>query len=134
MEDIALVAFISFGLAFVGVIGAAWVLQHFVALTAPPTRRAAWTVGIAYIVIAVLCMFVVPEEYWWAAPLAPIPGALVVFWWLQRDWRQLWIDDSKGVLNGVEIANDDWRVGLIFVVGIITLALLRALIRLATSH
>ena len=134
MEDIALVAFISFGVALVGVIGSTWLLQHFVALTAPPTQRAAWTVGIAYVVVAVFCAFAVPEEVWWAAPLAPIPGALVVFWWVQRDWRHLWIDNSKGAPEGVELANDDWRVGLIFVAGVIAFAVLRALIRLATSH
>ena len=133
MGDTAPVVFIALGLPLVGLIGATWLLQHFVALTAAPVHRAAWTVGIAYVVIAALCVFMTPEEYWWAAPLAPIPGALLVFWWVQRDWRQLWIDDSKGIPEGVELANDDWRVGLIFVAGLIALALLRIFFRLVSS-
>jgi hypothetical protein len=133
MGDILLIGILVSGIPLVGVILLTWLLQHFVALSAPPTQRAAWTVGTAYVGVAALCAFAVSEEYWWASPFLPIPGTLLVFWWVRRDWRQLWIDDSQGIPEGVELANDDWRIGLIFVAGLITLALLRTLFRLVTS-
>jgi hypothetical protein len=105
-------------------------LHYFVALTSPPTQRAAWTVGIAYLILAAICMVALPLEYWWAAPLAPVLGAPIAFWWWRNDFGRDWIDDSQGIPQGVELANDDWRVGLIFVGIIFALFALRFVIRL----
>jgi hypothetical protein len=109
-----------------------WILHFFVGLTAPPIKRAAWTVAIAYPVVALICASAVPAEYWWWAPVVPIPGALIIFTWWLIEFRRGWIDADAGE-EGVALANDDWRFGLIIVASIIGFMLFRALFRLVSQ-
>lgn len=116
------------------IIGAAsWIVQHVIALQAPPTKRAGSIVGLGYLVATVLLIFGVPDDYWWAVPFAGVPGALLLFWWWRRDFRQRWIDDTADFVPNVERENDDWRVGLIFVAGVLAIAAVRVLVRMASN-
>ena len=44
-----------------------------------------------------------------------IPPALVAYWFWRREFRRAWVDDND-IPEGVSLANDDWKVGLAFVV------------------
>jgi len=125
------VGFIAIALPLLAIGLVSWLLHYFVALTEAPARRAAWTVGIAYVVVSFATDLAMPPEYWWSVPLAAIPGAIIAFWWWKDDFGRAWIDDAQGIPEGVELANEDWQIGLIFVGGIIVFFVLRFLIRLA---
>ena len=131
MNDSVGLGIIVFGAPLLATALVSWLLHFFVALNAPPARRAAWTAGIAYVVVAILCVVIAPEAYWWEAPLAAIPAALIAFWWWRNDFARGWIDDADGVPDGVQLANSDWRVGLMFVGAILAIYALRVLLRLA---
>jgi hypothetical protein len=130
MNEAMVVGFIVIAVPLVALALVTWLLHYFIALKSPPTQRAAWTVGIAYPIVLALCASAVPEEYWWEAPLAGVPGALLAFWWWRMDFREAWVDASKDVPEGVKLANDDWRIGLIFVAGLIGFLALRVVLRL----
>jgi len=104
-------------------------LHYFIALSAPPSRRAAWTVGIAYLATAAILIFGGIQEYAAYAPLAAVPGGLAVFWFWRRDFRRGWIEDAEALPDGVTIANDDWRLGLLQLLALMTLAIGAGLIR-----
>jgi len=123
MSDALVVAFIAVGTPLLFVALVSWALHYFVALGSPPARRAAWTAGIAYAVIALAGVLMTPLEYWWAPPLAPIPAALIAFWWWRNDFRRDWIDDLQAVSDDVELATDDWRIYLLQLLALVTAAL-----------
>jgi hypothetical protein len=129
MNDAVALAIMVFGAPLGALAFVTWLLQYFVALKSPPTQRAAWTVGPAYMVAATLCAFGAPEGYWWAAPFASIPAALVVFWWWRRAFRRAWLNSADDLPQGTVLANDDWRAGLIFIGGTIAFLALGMLIR-----
>jgi hypothetical protein len=133
MGDFVRVVIIAIGLPLVFIALLSWLLHYFVALKSPPTERAAWTVGAAYLIVSILGLFGGPDEFWWGAPLAAIPAGLFVFWWWRRDFQQVWIDDAQPVPEDVDPANDDWRIGIIFVGGLLGIFALRVLWRLAAQ-
>jgi hypothetical protein len=130
MNDAVALSIIVFCMPLLAVALVSWVLHYFVALTSPPIKRAAWTVALAYVVAALFCTFSAPEEYAWAAPLATIPGALIAFWWWRSDFRRAWLDSANDLPEGVELANDDWRAGLILLAGLLGFAVFKVLFRL----
>jgi hypothetical protein len=130
MSDTTMGGLLMAAIAFLALAVVTWLLHFFVALKSPPMRRAAWTAGVAYVIVAVAVPFSLPEESWWEVPLAAVPGALIAFWWWRSDFRRSWIDPSGDVPEGVELANDDWRIGLIIVGGVIVFLLFRLVIRL----
>jgi len=134
MRDVLVIGGFSIGVTLLVIAFVSWILHYFVALGSPPAKRAAWTSGIAYLVAAVFCAFAAPSDYWWAAPLAPVPAALIAFWWWRNDFRRDWIGDSHGAPEGVELATDDWRIGLLQLLGAITLALGVAVLRHVFRH
>jgi len=113
MRDVVFIAFVFFGMPLLFVAVASWVLHYVVALSSPPARRAAWTAGMAYVLVAVASVFMTRMESWWIAPLAPIPAALLAFWFWRNDFRRDWIDEAEDAPDGVELATDDWRIGLL---------------------
>ena len=119
----------SIGLTLLIIAFVSWILHYFVALASPPARRAALTAGIAYLAAAVFCAFVTPWDYWWAAPLVPVPAALIAFWWWRNDFRRDWIEDSQDAPDGIELATDDWRIGLLELLAFITVVLGVAVLR-----
>ena len=62
---------------------------------------------------------------------SPVPASLLLFWWWRRDFRQRWFDDNSQLPEDAERENDDWRVGLIFIVGLIVIAAVKGLAKLA---
>lgn len=92
MNDTISIALLIAGAGFVVTYVLGVVLNFFVALKSPPIRRAAWTIGIAYVVTSiatVFAMFVAKSDP--SAPSGPfpldpliaplfiVPGALAVF-------------------------------------------------------
>lgn len=107
-----------------------FVLYRFVALNAPPERRAFWTIFPGYIGAAASVGFgmsglVNPI----LSVIIPIPGALLCYWWLLHDLRKGWIDNPDDLPEGVTLANSDWRVGLAGVVALIIAATIKVMIR-----
>lgn len=133
MGEALLAAFIFVGIPFVIIAFTSWLLHYFIALKSPPAHRAAWTVGIAYLVASAVWLFGGPEGDRWEGPFAAIPGALIAFWWWRDDFRRDWIDDSQGIPEGVELANHDWRIGLLGVLVLIAIGALKVVIRRAST-
>lgn len=127
MWDAVMLGVIFVGAPFIIIAIVSWVIHYFVALTSRPTERAAWTVGIAFVVAVVAWLFS-GEGAAWQAPLAALPGGLIAFWWWRDDFRRDWIDDAHGVPEGVELANTNWRIGLVGVVTFIALAGMKAML------
>lgn len=126
------------GIAFAMIWALALLLQQFVALRAEPTRRATWTVGIPYVLTAVALMFALPAAAGQffspvalalIAPFAAIPGGLATFWWWRRSFKSAWVDDPADLPEGVELANDDWRVGLLILTAVLVIAAIKAFFR-----
>ena len=106
-----------------------WVFGRIVALREKPDRRALWTTILSYAGASLIFMFgfgvLVPL---WFAPLAPVPGALIVYYWMRRDYRKGWIDDDK-VPEGMILENSDWRIGVGVVVTLIVAATIKGMLR-----
>lgn len=134
MSDALLVAFIFVGLPFAIIAPTSWLLHYFVALNSPPTARAAWTVGVSYLVAVAIWLSGGPSDVRWQGPFAAIPAGLLAFWFWQNDFRRDWIDDAQGVPEGVELANSDWRVGLLGVATLIAVAALKVFLQRVTTH
>ena len=118
--------------------GIAYVLHYFVALRAEPTRRALWIVGIPYALTALAFMFYLPSiggrlvspiALGLFAPFAPIPGALATFWFWRHEFKRAWADDPEDLPDGVQLANDDWRAGLLILGAINVIAAIKVLFR-----
>ena len=133
MNDTLSTAIILFIGPLTALIVVTWLLRFFVALKAPPRRRAAWTAGIGYIIVVGVCTYYIPGAYWWVPPLTAIPGTLIMFWWWQREFRNAWIEASDEGFEDVKLANDDWRVGLLLLGGLIVLLAIRVVIRLVVG-
>jgi hypothetical protein len=142
MNDTIFIALLIAGAGFVVTYVLGVVLNFFVALKSRPMRRAAWTIGIAYVVtsIAAVCAIFVAKSDPSApsgpfpvdpliVPLLIIPGALAVF--LLRLWgyRVAWVEEESELREGEKLANDDWRVGLGVLALVIAVLLARALLK-----
>ncbi len=107
--------------------GITFVLHYFIALKSPPSQRAAWITGIAYLITTVI--FSGARDFGIYAPLAAIPGAIVVFWFWRMDFRRGWIADPEAVPEGASLANDDWRIGLLSLAALMVLGVGIGIIR-----
>lgn len=109
--------FAGMGLALVAVIS---VPLHFViALRSPPSQRAGWSAGLAYLITGLLLYFGGMDLLDWLLPLFCLPGALIVFWFWRREYRRAWIDNPDLVPPGMTLENDDWRIGLATLFGFV---------------
>lgn len=129
MEGNLGIGFAVFAGLLLGVALVTAVLHYFVALTSAPSARAAWTAGISYFIVTAAGEMMIPVEYWWAPPLATMPAALIGFWWWRDDFQRGWLDDSVVVPEGVELANKDWRIGLLLVGSMVGYFLIRLFFR-----
>ena len=101
------------------------ILHKFIALKMRPGPRAAWTIGIAYLLATAIWVFGGPPEAIAYAPLAAVPGALLAYWYWQGEFRRAWVEDPNQLPEGVNLANDDWRIGLFAVVAAVIIAVLK---------
>ena len=106
-----LIAFISF------------VLHYFVALKSKPTRRALWTAGLAYVLTSLILLFGLPASQSFYGPLAAAPGGLIAFLFWKNDFQRDWIDSSEQIPEGVELLDDDWRIGLLRLAVLVTVVI-----------
>ena len=62
-----------------------------------------------------------------------LPGGLIAFWYWRTVFRHAWTDNPEDLPDGMDIEDDDWRVGLfgfLAVAGLLLgLAFVRRLIR-----
>jgi len=102
-----------------------WIFGKTVALKEQPDRRALWTVSAAYVGVAIVFIFasdgfISP----WLGPIVPLPGAMLIYFWLRQNYRKAWIDDDQ-VPEGTKLENSDWRIGIGVVVGAIIAAAIK---------
>ncbi|QZH74798.1 MAG: hypothetical protein JY451_14270 [Erythrobacter sp.] len=123
--EIAKVLLVLAGVGFVMLIPFVWVCSKILALKEQPERRALWTIAASYAGAALILIFASGEFITpWFAPLVPLPGAVVVYFWLRYTYRKGWIDDDL-VPDGTKLENSDWRVGVGVVVGAIIIAAIK---------
>ncbi len=102
-----------------------FVFGRTIALKKRPDERAMWTASLAYLGAAMLFVFMGGELIpVWLAPIVPLPGALIIYFWLRNTYRKGWVEDDQ-IVEGMSIENDDWRVGI----GVIIAALVAAAIK-----
>lgn len=88
--EIALAAIAVFGIGLIPVMMLSWMLKSCVGLKLPPTRRAALTVGLAYLVTLAIMAIWEPREFGALLALLPLPGALAVFAYQRHFHRKAW--------------------------------------------
>lgn len=124
-KDALLFGTAAFGAGFIGIWFVSNVLKFFVALKEPPARRASWIVGLGYLGIStifVLSLDMDGYEYW--APLVCFPGAFLAYWFHYRQFKFAWIESADDLPDGIDLAVDDWRVGLVRLLALVVLGLI----------
>jgi hypothetical protein len=124
MEDEATVWLLIVGAAFAILAVISFALHFFVALRSPPTQRAGWTAGIAYVLTTMIFAFGGMGGFELLGPVLAFPAALIAFIYWRSDFRKGWIDHPEELPDGVTIANDDWLAGLIRLVGLVVSGML----------
>jgi protein-S-isoprenylcysteine O-methyltransferase Ste14 len=109
--------------------GLSYPANMFIALTSPPTQRAAWTAGVVYALATLILIFGGQAEYLLVSALIPLPGLLILFWFWRREYRKAWIDNVDQLPDSTALENDDWKAGLIKLIGLIAAAIIATLIR-----
>jgi len=71
-------------------------------------------VGTAYFITAIVFFIAAPTDYALLAVIAPVPGAIIWFFYTRFHFRKAWFDDEDSVPDGVELANDSWQDGLLY--------------------
>lgn len=111
-----------------------WIGGKVLALRERPDRRALITAAAAYAGASLFLVF--GSGATWSTllvPIFPLPGAVVVYFWLRRIYRAGWVEDDQ-IPEGMKLENNDWRVGLGVVAGVILAAAIKvAFLRAGTS-
>jgi len=107
------------------------VLHFFVALNAPPRRRAFWTVAPAY----ALCVFfgTAPADSpfpIWVWPVGALVPAAIWYWFWLRDFEKRWYQNLEDLPDHVPLANQDWKNGLLQLATLLVIGLAMAGIRM----
>ena len=141
MNETMMFALVIAAAGFVATYIVTILLNFFVALKSPPNRRAIWTVGIAYLVISVptVCLILAADQDPtapgrfpidpWVSPLLLMPGAIVAFLLRRWEYRSAWVEQIEDLRDGEQLANDDWRFGLIILALVIIILTGRTLVR-----
>lgn len=116
------------GMGFALMVPFVWVFGRTVALRKRPDERALWTAALAYGGASILFIFMGGEFLSaWLAPLIPLPGAIIIYFWLRNTYRKGWVDDEQ-ITEGMSLENDDWRVGIIVILALVVAAAFKALV------
>lgn len=130
---LTVVLFLAMPIAIAGV--ASWFLHSVIALNSPPRVRAKWLAGVSYVLASGFWLFGGPDGHRWEGPFAAIPAGLLIFWFWHREFRRAWVEDEDVLPDGTKLANSDWKVGLVALIGLLVAALVKALfLRSTVGH
>jgi hypothetical protein len=121
------------GICLLMIVFGSFILNFFVALKERPKRRAAWTVGIPFVVVALFATFSGPPIYQWIWPLSAFIGAVPVYLYYLRQYNFAWVESVDDLPEGVSLAEDDWRSGLVYLFVFMGVAALLVFIRYAVK-
>lgn len=146
LKETLLMGVIVFGTPAILVWLLSAVLDKVAALKALPDKRAKITVGIPY-AIAVVAVTVALLDLasnnsetiplWveiFGGPLFPLPAAALLYLHYRADYRKRWVESAEDLPDGVDLANDDWRVGIAVLALFALIAAFRAFFRLVLSN
>jgi len=120
-------------IAIIGVVS--WLLHSVIALNSPPRIRAQWLAGVSYVVTSGFWFFGGTAGERWQGPLAAIPAGLLAFWFWHREFRHGWVEEGDTLPDGVKLANSDWKVGVVALIGLVVAALIKTIVlRSAVGH
>jgi len=133
MNESLQIGLIAIGIPIVLIAFLTMILHYFIALRSRPSRRAAWTVGVAYLIVVALLMWGAPVGYELWAVLASAPAALIAFWFWNHEFKRAWVDDPEMLPDGVTLLDDDWQSGLLRLALVIVVGVGIALFRMITK-
>ena len=105
---------VSVGVGFIPIYALSWIFEFFVGLKSPPTKRAALTVGLAYVITAISFIWLAPNNYVLLAAIAPIPGAVAWYIFTRSHYKRAWYENAEDLPEGTKLANDNWKHGLLY--------------------
>lgn len=73
------------------------IIERFAFRDQEPDRRATSTVGLAWVLIAILAGFGFADDdgFAWLAGLYYLPGAALVWIWYRKRFREMWTTDDE---------------------------------------
>lgn len=73
------------------------IIERFAFRNKPPLERAQFTVGLAFVIAAVISGFGAANggPFVWDAGFKYVPGAIVVFIWYYNRYNKSWTDDGQ---------------------------------------
>ena len=86
------------------------ILNFFVALKSPPTKRASWVVGLSYLGACLAFIFGSGDITGHWGPLIPLLPTPLIFWYWRREYLKAWRDNPE---PDETLEDDDWRLGLL---------------------
>ena len=100
VNEIVLIAFLYSAMCLFLITPIAFGLSYFVALTARPSERAAWTSGVAFVIVTSIFLFGGVSFLAITAPLAALPGGMIAYWFCRRKFQKAWQEDSDVAKEG----------------------------------
>lgn len=127
LTGIGVIAAMSFLIIAIG----SAILHFFVALNAPPARRAAWTAGIPYAALSLLGSAGTGNGLiaFWMWPVAGIIPAAIVYWYWLRDFQKRWYASTDEIPEDIPWANHDWKNGLLHLLALLVFAIILTVVR-----
>ena len=113
-KDLLWISLVATGAGFLPIYALCWMFEFFIGLKSPPTKRAALTVGLAYVLTSLAFIWLSPANYALLAAMAPMPGAIVWFFYTRSHYRKAWYDNLDELPEEAALANDNWRHGLLY--------------------
>lgn len=131
LADIAKSLHIFIGLGIVYITPFVVVCNFIVALKKRPDERALWTAAAAYaaasVTIVAIAMALGDFSMLLFWLFVPMPGAFIAYYWLRNTYRKGWVEYDE-ITFGMTIENNDWRFGVLTILGIIGAILLIKLV------
>lgn len=107
MQDKVAVGVVALVLPLLMIAGLSTALHYFVAKREPPHRRAARTVGLAYLITSVALIVVVPWPAALLAPVAAIPAASFMLLYWRSEFRR-WQAEALAEAEATPDEDEEW--------------------------